>query len=50
MTADEAFAAAARVLAVAEGGSNVPLMDCLERIADSYIALGRAISEHARVT
>lgn len=49
MTADEAFTAAGRVLKVAEGETNLPLMERLERLADSYIALGRAISEHVRV-
>ena len=43
MTFDEAIANAARILACAEGETNLALMGRLEKLADSWVAIANMI-------
>lgn len=45
LTADKALANAARLLRNAELETNLPLMERLERLADSWIAVARTLME-----
>jgi len=47
LTADAALANAARLLTNAELETNLPLMERLERLADSWIAIARTLAERS---
>lgn len=48
LTVDGALANAARLLLNAELETNLPLMERLERLADSWISIARTVMEHQR--
>lgn len=49
MTQDEALDNAARLLAAAEGETNLPLMERLTELADCWIAIAAQCMERERV-